>query len=116
MFTPSPHLCIEVRDRAKARRFYQEIFGLKESEKASDCGEEPMKALLFGNQHLWLADPKEEQAPRTYFEFEVEKIGPARELLLENGCQITREFKPTSLMFVDPFGFRFHVYEKGTLG
>lgn len=102
-FEFSPHIAFQVRDLEKATSFYRDVLGMEVV--SSDENESHMKCGPIN----FYAENSEGNA--TFFEFKVESVSEASEILEQNGCRITQEYSPKSRMFADPFGMRFHIWE-----
>jgi catechol 2,3-dioxygenase-like lactoylglutathione lyase family enzyme len=101
-------VALEVNDREKAKDFYQGVLGMKDAPASMHSdGEMP---LVCGNTVFFL---DENPGARTFFEFEVDDTAKAEALLVESGCKVTSRHSDTNMMFQDPYGMRFHVYQKG---
>jgi catechol 2,3-dioxygenase-like lactoylglutathione lyase family enzyme len=104
-YTLSPHIAIQVTDFEKALEFYQKVLGMEIVERRDDetslqCGPITFHVENSRNGH-------------TFFEFEVEDAEKAREELEAAGCRTTPTHLERSYLVADPFGLKFHVWEKG---
>jgi predicted enzyme related to lactoylglutathione lyase len=108
-FRITKHIAVTVRNYVKAVAFYRDTLGwelVKEGQKETQ--------FKKGDTNFYIEE--EEMRPyAVFFEYEVDDIEAAKAKLLSEGCTITREYKPQSIMFSDTFGMNFHVYEKGCL-
>lgn len=118
MFSYSPNIAINVRNRDEAIRFYRDVLGftLVNVHNQKECGTE-MKA---GPITFWIDEVAGTAADapavgKVFFEFVVEKLTDSRKLLIEHGCLPGGETsgdKFVGQMFADPYGMRFHLYQK----
>ncbi|MGB4851703.1 MAG: VOC family protein [Ignavibacteria bacterium] len=102
-FEFSPHIAFQVRDYEKAKKFYEDILGMeniKSTEKETH--------FKSGNINFYMEN---NEGGFTFFEFKVENIKEAKELLEKEGCHITKVYGEKSIMFADPYGMRFHIWE-----
>jgi catechol 2,3-dioxygenase-like lactoylglutathione lyase family enzyme len=103
-FRLTPHIAVQVKNCDKAVGFYRDVLGFEE------------KGILHGEHHMmkghtnFYIEPNDGQL--TFFEFATNNFEEAKQLLLSHDCEITDTFSPTSAMFKDAFGLRFHVYEE----
>lgn len=102
-FEFSPHVAFQVKNYDKAVEFYKDVIGMvevstSESETHLKCG--PINFYVENSDGGF-----------TFFEFRVESVAKAEELLARNGCRITHTYNDKSKMFADPFGMRFHIWE-----
>ncbi len=107
-FRPSNHIAINVKDYENAISFYRDVLRWELLKYT------PVESKFKkGDRFYYIADAAN-QPYATFFEYEVDDINEARRLLEEKGCSIREEYSPGSIMFTDPYGMHFHVYEKGT--
>lgn len=92
-----------VTDYEKAIPFYRDILGMK----IEQTFENETKFSMSGT-NFYLENSSQDNV---FFEFSVENFEAAKELLLENGCIITKVFSEKSVMVADPYGMKFHVFE-----
>jgi len=102
-FELSPHIAFQVKEYDKALKFYRDVLGMetvKTSEKETH--------FKCGPTHFYM-----ENSPEgfTFFEFKVDDVNAAKELLEKEGCKVTQVYSEKSLMFADPYGMRFHVWQ-----
>jgi catechol 2,3-dioxygenase-like lactoylglutathione lyase family enzyme len=103
-FEFSPYIAVHVKDYKKAAAFYKDILGM---EFLEEKGNETY--LKKGPINFCIAE-----APNTgsvFFEFKVSSVKEARQLLEREGCKVTQIYSEKSMMFSDPFGMNFHVWE-----
>jgi len=115
-FKYSLNIALNVRDSEKAINFYQNTLGLGlvSLKGESDCGIE----MSAGPLALWIDDcakEEEEEVGKVFFEFETNSLDKAKEKFDQEGVKVGSEtsgkdFK--GFMATDPYGMRFHVFEK----
>lgn len=106
-FEFSPYIAVQVKDNDKAIDFYKRVLGMQLTEQK-------------GNDTYMKSGPVNfcfENAPKgahvnVFFEFKVDSVNEARQLLENEGCEVTEVYSEKSLMFKDPYGMRFHVWEE----
>ncbi|MBK8549660.1 MAG: VOC family protein [Ignavibacteria bacterium] len=102
-FEFSPHIAFQVKDYDKAKKFYEEVLGMetvKTSEKETHFKKGDMNFYMENSDSGF-----------TFFEFKAEDIKAAKEVLEKEGCKVTQVYSDKSIMFADPYGMRFHVWE-----
>ncbi|WP_241657743.1 DUF899 family protein [Anaerobacillus alkaliphilus] len=102
-FQLTNNIAIGVKDYENAIGFYQDILGWK----VEQIFENEIKFSISGT-NIFIENTGESIV---HFEFAVEDIETTKSLLLEKGCQITKEYSPKSVMVEDPFGLKFHLFE-----
>lgn len=102
-FQLTNNIAIGVKDYENALAFYKEVIGMK----VEQIFENETKLTMSGTTFFIENNP----ANNIHFEFAVEDIEAAKNLLLEKGCQITKEHSSKSVMIEDPFGLKFHLFE-----
>jgi len=102
-FEFSPHIAFQVRDYKNAKNFYEKILGM-EVVSSSDKETHFKKGLM----NFYMEDS---ESKYTFFEFKVDNINEAKEMLEKEGCKVTQVYSEKSLMFADPYGMRFHVWQ-----
>ena len=115
-FKYSLNVAINVRQSEKAIAFYRDTMGLGlvSLKGADSCGAE----MSAGPLALWIdhCDPSEEdEVGKVFFEFETNDLRQARATLQEQGVKVGSEtdgpdFK--GFMALDPYGMRFHVFQR----
>lgn len=118
-FTLSSNVAIQVRDRARAVAFYRDTLGfevLKEGKSETKMRMGPMTFFVEGViDGIQPGAPQNTGVPGTIFwEFEVADFDAAHRALIGAGVRETKRYAPTSAMFADPYGLRFHVFQTGT--
>ncbi|MBK8981655.1 MAG: VOC family protein [Ignavibacteria bacterium] len=103
-FTFSPHIAVQVKDYDKAVEFYENVLGMQK-EKHSETETHFLKDGI--NFYM-----EKSESGFTFFEFKVESVTAAQELLEKEGCKVTQEYNDKSKMFADPYGMRFHIWEE----
>lgn len=103
------YIAIDTVDYKKAIAFYHNILGWDIVEQTA------METhLKKGNMNFFVAD-NSQSAYTTYFEYEVDDIAMVKTELEQQGCVLWPTEKADSYMAKDPYGTRFHVYQKGAL-
>ena len=102
-FEFSPYIAFQVKDYKDAVEFYKNVLGMEtvkdgENETHLKCG--PINFFVENSSD-----------GNTFFEFKVEDIKKARQLLEQNRCKVTQEYSEKSLMFADPYGMKFHIWQ-----
>lgn len=106
-FEYSPHIAINVKDRDKAGDFYRRVLGMNYVEdKRGDL------KFTAGPLNFYFA---EGQPGQTFFEFKVDNVKDARELLEKEGCKIIHVYSDKNVMVSDPYGMNFHIWEEGAV-
>lgn len=103
IFQLTNNIAIAVKDYDQAIAFYQDVLGMK----VEQTFENETKFSISGTN--FFIESSDES--NVHFEFAVEDIKKTKDLLLEKGCQITKEYSPKSVMVEDPFGMKFHLFE-----
>ena|SRR5258706_7843131 len=107
-FEYSPYIAIPVKDNDKAVDFYQRVLGMKLVEaKGNDT------YLNKDGQNFVFENNPADAFKHVYFEFKTDTLKEAREALEKEGCKILQVYGEHSIMFIDPYGMRFHVWEDG---
>ncbi|MCC6865460.1 MAG: VOC family protein [Ignavibacteria bacterium] len=103
----SPYIAIQVQEHLKAVDFYKRVLGMDLiDERGSDC-------YMNKNGINFVFENKPEGAGSVFFEFKTDNLAEAKQELINEGCKITTEYNEHSIMFSDPFGMNFHVWEEG---
>jgi catechol 2,3-dioxygenase-like lactoylglutathione lyase family enzyme len=103
-FEFSPYVAFQVKDYNKAVDFYEKILGwklVKKDEKETHFQSGIMNFFAESSDKGY-----------TFFEFKTDNIQEAQELLEANGCVITQTYSDKSMMFKDPYGMCFHIFEE----
>jgi catechol 2,3-dioxygenase-like lactoylglutathione lyase family enzyme len=103
-FEFSPHIAFQVKDYDNAISFYRDVIGMEvvsssPKETHMKCG--PMNFYIENSDGGF-----------TFFEFRVDSVARAEELLESKGCRVTHTYSDKSKMFADPYGMRFHIWEE----
>jgi catechol 2,3-dioxygenase-like lactoylglutathione lyase family enzyme len=107
-FEFSPYIAVQVKDNDKAIDFYKRVLGMDFIEqKGNDT------YLKSGPINFCIENAPQGAHANVFFEFKVENVKEARELLESEGCRVTCINNEKSIMFIDPYGMRFHVWEEG---
>ena len=115
-FKYSLNIALNVRNSSKAINFYEKTLGLGlvSLQGEDDCGVE----MSAGPLALWIDDcssEEEEHVGKVFFEFETNDLIAAREKLSKEGVKIGSKTNGDSyngFMAIDPYGMRFHIFEK----
>jgi catechol 2,3-dioxygenase-like lactoylglutathione lyase family enzyme len=108
-FRLSKYVAIDTKDYERAIAFYRNVLGWQVIEETTN--ETQFKK---GDATFFIANDAG-SAYTTYFEYEVDDIEVAVNLLKTEGCALWPSGKPQSYMVKDPYGTHFHVYQKGAL-
>lgn len=103
-FEFSPHVAFQVKGYEKAITFYRDVLGMEvvtTSPKETHFRTGPMNFYAENSDGGF-----------TFFEFRVDSVMEAKKLLEENGCRVTHTYSGKSIMFADPYGMRFHIWEE----
>lgn len=103
-FEFSPYVAFHVKNYDKAIDFYKSVLGwdlVKKDDKETHfrCG-----IMNF------FAESSDKGY--TFFEFKTDNMNEAKELLEKNGCIVTEVYNDKSMMFKDPYGMCFHIFEE----
>lgn len=104
-FEFSPYVAVQVKDYENAIDFYKRVMGMEFVEaKGNDTylKSGPVCFVLENNP----------EGKSVFFEFKVSSVKEARKLLEKEGCKITCVYSDKSIMFSDPYGMNFHVWEE----
>ena len=103
-FEFSPYIAVQVNNYEKATDFYQHVMGMELVEvKGNDT--------YLKSGPLCFVFENAPEGKSVFFEFKVNSVKDARQLLEKEGCKVTRVYNEKSMMFADPFGMNFHVWE-----
>ncbi|QOR68172.1 DUF899 family protein [Cytobacillus suaedae] len=102
-FQLTNNIAIGVKDYENALAFYKEVIGMK----VEQIFENETKFTMSGTTFFIENNPEN----NVHFEFAVEEIETVKNLLLDNGCLITKEYSAKSVMIEDSFGLKFHMFE-----
>jgi predicted enzyme related to lactoylglutathione lyase len=102
----SPYIAIQVNNNKKAAEFYQNVLG--------------MKFINENNNNIYLniyginfvLENYAEGKGNVFFEFKTDNIAALKKILIENGCKITQKYSEKSIMFSDPYGMNFHLWQE----
>lgn len=106
-FELSPHIAIQVKDYENALNFYQKILGF---EYVKSIPEHKETHFQKDGTNFYIED---NSVGKIFFEFKVNSVEKALELLLSQGCELTKRYTEKSAMIEDPFGMNFHIWEEG---
>lgn len=102
-FQLTNNVAIQVKDYDRALSFYENIMGMKFERSFDNETKFSIGTLQF---HI-----ENSEDDSVFFEFAVDDFHHAIEMLLDQGCKITREYHEKSVMIKDPFGLKFHLFE-----
>jgi predicted dithiol-disulfide oxidoreductase (DUF899 family)/predicted enzyme related to lactoylglutathione lyase len=104
-FQLTNNIAIQVQDYDNALQFYEQALGMK----LVETNETETKFTLKGtNFYMEKSDGAKQ---KVFFEFAVEDVDSTKDLLLTQGCTITKKYNEKSLMIEDPYGMNFHLFE-----
>jgi predicted dithiol-disulfide oxidoreductase (DUF899 family) len=103
-FDLTNNIAIQVKNQPEAIDFYRNVIGMTKIWSNS----EETKLSIGGNNFYF----EKGDGNKVYFEFAVKDFNQAKELLLYNGCIITKEYNERSIMVTDPYGLNFHLFER----
>ena len=104
-FEFSPYIAVQVKNYDKAIDFYKRVMGMEFVEaKGTDT--------YLKSGPLCFVFEKNPEGKEVFFEFKVSSVNEARELLEKEGCKVTCIYSEKSIMFSDPYGMNFHVWEE----
>jgi catechol 2,3-dioxygenase-like lactoylglutathione lyase family enzyme len=106
-FRMSKNIGFQVDDVEKAKLFYERVMGLKEPAQSE------VDEVEFRTNHnsIFLIPGNENLGP--VMEIVVNNLDEAKELFVQNGCEIVRwEGKGKDCYVRDPFGMVFNVWEE----
>lgn len=102
-FQFSPYIAVQVKHFDKAIKFYKEILGMEVTQ------------ILEGETYLKKDEinfcMENSDSGFTFFEFKVDSVKDAKELLENEGCRVTQIYSDKSMLIADPYGMRFHIWE-----
>lgn len=115
-FKYSLNIALNVRRASEAIKFYEKTMGLGLVSLKGEgaCGIE----MSAGPLALWIDDcskDEEEHVGQVFFEFETNNLDLAKSKLESEGVKIgkaTGNHDYKGFMATDPFGMRFHVFQK----
>jgi predicted dithiol-disulfide oxidoreductase (DUF899 family)/predicted enzyme related to lactoylglutathione lyase len=102
-FQLTNNVAIQVKDYARAIHFYENIIGMKFERNYDNETKFSMGGIQFFIENS--------EGDAVFFEFAVDDFHHAIEMLLDQGCQITKEYHEKSVMIKDSFGLKFHLFE-----
>jgi catechol 2,3-dioxygenase-like lactoylglutathione lyase family enzyme len=103
-FEFSPYIAVQVKNYDKAIDFYKRVMGMELVEVKGNDTYLKSGPLCFVFENV-------PEGKSVFFEFKVNNVKNARELLEKEGCKVTQVYNEKSMMFSDPFGMNFHVWE-----
>lgn len=107
-FEYSPYVAIQVKDNDKAVDFYKRVLGMEfiEASKNDTYLKTGVMTFVFENT-------PDGAHKNVFFEFKVDSVNEAKTLLESEGCKVLEVCNDKSIMFQDPYGMNFHVWEDG---
>ena len=105
-FEFSPYIAIQVKDHQKAVEFYQRVLGMEYIDAKGNDTYLDKDGINFVFENA-------PTAGAVFFEFKTDNLNEARQLLEKEGCKVLQVYNEHSIMFSDPFGMNFHVWEDG---
>lgn len=102
----SPYIAIHVQDYEKAVDFYKRVLGM-------DFIDAKGNDTYLNKDGINFVFEKAGKAGMVFFEFMTDNLTEARAALEKEGCKVTQQYNEHSMMFSDPFGMNFHVWEDG---
>jgi catechol 2,3-dioxygenase-like lactoylglutathione lyase family enzyme len=106
-FEFSPYIAVQVQDNDKAVDFYKRVLGMEFIDSKGNDTYMDKDGINF------VIENNPEGAGAVFFEFKTDNLTEAREALVKEGCTVLEAYGPHSIMFSDPFGMNFHVWEDG---
>jgi catechol 2,3-dioxygenase-like lactoylglutathione lyase family enzyme len=102
-FEFSPYVAFQVKNYDKAIDFYKNVLGWNLVK--TDSNETHFQSGIMN----FFAESNDKGF--TFFEFKTDNMKEAKVLLEKNGCVITQVYDDKSMMFKDPYGMCFHIFE-----
>ena len=100
----SPHIALHVKNYDEAVEFYVDVLGFELIKKSSTESH-----LRLGDTNFYVENSPQDH---TFLEFETDDIEADRTKLNNAGCKLEKTHLEKSFMVEDPYGFRFHIWEK----
>ena len=100
------NIAVQVMEYEKAIEFYHRVLGMK-PEKSTNSE----TLFTMNGINLYIENLNKGTDNSVLFEFAVEKIEVAKEVLIANNCTITKEYSEKSMMVSDPYGLKFHLFQ-----
>jgi catechol 2,3-dioxygenase-like lactoylglutathione lyase family enzyme len=105
-FEFSPYIAIQVQEHAKAVDFYKRVLGM-------DFIDSKGNDTYLNKDGINFVFESAPDAGAVFFEFRTDSLAEAKSMLESEGCRVTQVYNEHSIMFSDPFGMNFHVWEDG---
>ncbi len=106
-FEFSPYIAIQTENHAKAVEFYKNVMGMEfVDSKGNDT-------YLNKDGINFVFENNPEGAGSVFFEFKTDNLAEAKEALEKADCNVLQVYGEHSIMFSDPYGMNFHVWEDG---
>lgn len=107
-FEYSPYIAIPVKDNDNAVDFYKRVLGMELTDsKGADT------YMKLGLMNFVFENNPDGAFKHVFFEFRTDDLKEAKSVLEREGCKILQVYNEHSIMFIDPYGMRFHVWEEG---
>jgi predicted enzyme related to lactoylglutathione lyase len=106
-FEFSPYIAVQVKDHQKAVKFYENALGMVFIESKENDTYLKSGPVTFVIENAPVGAHK-----AVFFEFKVDNIKDAKNILEKKGCKILKTYNEKSIMFSDPYGMNFHVFEE----
>jgi predicted enzyme related to lactoylglutathione lyase len=105
-FEFSPYIAIQVKEHANAVEFYRRVMGM-EFVKSKDTD------TYLNKDGINFVFENNPNGKGVFFEFKTDDLNEARQLLEKEGCKVLTVYNEHSIMFSDPYGMNFHIWEDG---
>lgn len=103
-FQLTNNVAVQVKNYEKALEFYKNTLGFTLVEK-----DDVEAKLSINGVNFYMENAPE--GTTTFFEFAVDNVEEVKNLLLNEGCIISKEYSSKSFMIKDPYGLNFHIFE-----
>ncbi len=105
-FEFSPYIAVQVQDHNRAVDFYKRVLGM-------DFIDSKGNDTYLNKDGINFVFENAPSAGAVFFEFRTDNLTEAKKALENEGCRVTQVYNEHSIMFSDPFGMNFHVWEDG---
>ena len=105
-FQFSPYIAIQISEQKKAVDFYQRVLGM-------NFVHEEKNDVYLNKDGINFVFEDAEGRNGVFFEFKVDCVNDAREILEKEGCKVIQVYNEKSMMVSDPYGMNFHIWEDG---
>lgn len=108
----SPYIAIQVKDYEKAIDFYKRVLGMDFI--VTQGKDTYLKSIpISGNiEAVNFCFEKDGKPGQVFFEFKVDGVTEANDLLEKEGCKVIKVYGEKGVMISDPFGMNFHIWEE----